>query len=130
MARWCSFCGKDEDQAAKLIAGPGVYICNECVDLCREILEEDLVGDRREAPSVKESPQATQRNSTILTGKALGQALERLNYRERRVLELSYGLSGEHPRSLEEVGRIFNISPERVRQIEHTALKKLKALAR
>ncbi|MBT9546989.1 MAG: ATP-dependent protease ATP-binding subunit ClpX [Candidatus Sericytochromatia bacterium] len=38
----CSFCGKSQDQVRKLIAAPGVYICNECVDLCNEILEEEL----------------------------------------------------------------------------------------
>jgi ATP-dependent Clp protease ATP-binding subunit ClpX len=38
----CSFCGKTQDQVRKLIAGPGVYICDECVDLCGEIIEEDL----------------------------------------------------------------------------------------
>lgn len=39
----CSFCGKDETQVNRLIAGPGVFICNECVSLCDEILGEDLV---------------------------------------------------------------------------------------
>ncbi|MDR5694896.1 MAG: ATP-dependent Clp protease ATP-binding subunit ClpX [Armatimonadota bacterium] len=38
----CSFCGKTQDQVRKLVAGPGVYICNECIELCNEILEEDL----------------------------------------------------------------------------------------
>ncbi|MBS3811509.1 MAG: ATP-dependent Clp protease ATP-binding subunit ClpX [Halanaerobiales bacterium] len=41
----CSFCGKSQDEVKKLIAGPGVYICNECVDLCNEILEEELSVD-------------------------------------------------------------------------------------
>jgi ATP-dependent Clp protease ATP-binding subunit ClpX len=41
VARRCSFCGKDEDQVAKLIAGPSVFICDECVGLCREILAEN-----------------------------------------------------------------------------------------
>ncbi|RYX99779.1 ATP-dependent Clp protease ATP-binding subunit ClpX [bacterium] len=38
----CSFCGKNQEQVRKLIAAPGVYICDECVDLCNEILEEEL----------------------------------------------------------------------------------------
>ncbi len=38
----CSFCGKSSEQVRKLIAGPGVYICNECVELCNEILDEEL----------------------------------------------------------------------------------------
>ena len=37
----CSFCGKHHKQVAKLIAGPGVYICDECIYLCLEILEEE-----------------------------------------------------------------------------------------
>jgi ClpX C4-type zinc finger protein len=37
----CSFCNKDKDAVSKLIAGPGVYICNECVDLCDRILAEE-----------------------------------------------------------------------------------------
>ena len=38
----CSFCGKDQDQVEKLVAGSGVYICNECIELCSEIVEEEL----------------------------------------------------------------------------------------
>lgn len=46
----CSFCGKSQEQVKKLIAGPGAYICNECVDLCNEILEEELFEVDAEAP--------------------------------------------------------------------------------
>lgn len=38
----CSFCGKNQDQVRKLIAGPGVYICDECIELCNEIIEDEL----------------------------------------------------------------------------------------
>ena len=38
----CSFCGKSQDRVRKLIAGPGIYICDECVDLCSEIIDEEL----------------------------------------------------------------------------------------
>ncbi len=41
----CSFCGKSQKQVKKLIAGPGVYICDECIDLCNDIIEEELSGD-------------------------------------------------------------------------------------
>ena len=41
----CSFCGKSQEQVRKLIAGPGVYICDECVELCNEILDEELMDD-------------------------------------------------------------------------------------
>src|SRR6056300_1703573 len=38
----CTFCGKSQKQVRKLIAGPGVYICDECIELCNEIIEEEL----------------------------------------------------------------------------------------
>ncbi|GEO66206.1 ATP-dependent protease [Levilactobacillus spicheri] len=38
----CSFCGKTQDQVRKIVAGPGVYICNECIDLCKEIIDEEF----------------------------------------------------------------------------------------
>jgi RNA polymerase primary sigma factor len=60
---------------------------------------------------------------------ALRNVLATLSFRERRVLELRYGLDGEHPRTLDEVGRTFKITRERVRQIENQCLKKLQVLA-
>jgi RNA polymerase primary sigma factor len=60
---------------------------------------------------------------------ALRRVLGSLSPRERRVLELRYGLDGEHPRTLDEVGRTFNVTRERIRQIENQSLKKLRALA-
>jgi RNA polymerase primary sigma factor len=59
----------------------------------------------------------------------LQRVLRTLSSRERRVLELRYGLNGEHPRTLDEVGRTFNVTRERIRQIENQSLKKLRALA-
>ena len=47
----CSFCGKSQEQVRKLIAGPGVYICDECIDLCNEILDEELVDSQGGAAS-------------------------------------------------------------------------------
>ncbi|MCI1893400.1 MAG: ATP-dependent Clp protease ATP-binding subunit ClpX [Lactobacillus sp.] len=41
----CSFCGKSQDQVKKIVAGPGVYICNECIDLCKEIIDEEFKAD-------------------------------------------------------------------------------------
>jgi RNA polymerase primary sigma factor len=63
-----------------------------------------------------------------LTTEALREALENLSYRERRVIELRYGLGDQHPRTLDEVGRTFNVTRERIRQIEHQSLKKLQNL--
>ena len=45
----CSFCGKSQDEVKKLIAGPSVYICNECVDLCNEIIEEEVKHDESDS---------------------------------------------------------------------------------
>jgi len=48
----CSFCGKSQEQVRKLIAGQGVYICDECINLCQEIIEEEML----EAPRTKSAP--------------------------------------------------------------------------
>ncbi len=60
---------------------------------------------------------------------ALEQILLKLSPRERRVLELRYGLDGGHARTLDEVGQAFNVTRERIRQIESHTLRKLRALA-
>ena len=44
----CSFCGKTQDQVNRIVAGPGVYICNECIELCSEIIEEEFEDARVE----------------------------------------------------------------------------------
>jgi len=66
---------------------------------------------------------------TALRREALRGILSKLSERERQVLELRYGLDGQQPRTLDEVGRTFNVTRERIRQIEHQGLKKLRALA-
>ena len=80
-----------------------------------------LIADER-----AESPY--QRAVEVLTSEALREALENLSYRERRVIELRYGLGDQQPRTLDEVGRTFNVTRERIRQIEHKSLKKLQQL--
>jgi ATP-dependent Clp protease ATP-binding subunit ClpX len=54
----CSFCGKTQDQVRKLVAGPGVYICDECIELCTEIVEEELGNEEeiefKDVPKPKE----------------------------------------------------------------------------
>ncbi|CAC6393021.1 ATP-dependent Clp protease ATP-binding subunit ClpX [Staphylococcus aureus] len=52
----CSFCGKDQDQVKKLVAGSGVYICNECIELCSEIVEEELARNTSEAMTELPTP--------------------------------------------------------------------------
>jgi ATP-dependent Clp protease ATP-binding subunit ClpX len=66
----CSFCGKSQRQVKKLIAGPGVYICDECIDLCNEIIDEELTV----APSFElESLPKPQEINTILNEYVVGQ---------------------------------------------------------
>ena len=52
----CSFCGKSQDEVKKLIAGPSVYICNECVDLCNDIIEEEIKNDDDVSQEISLSP--------------------------------------------------------------------------
>jgi RNA polymerase primary sigma factor len=94
---------------------------------------EKPVGDEDEsefgqfiADEHAESPY--ERAVEMLANEALNDALANLGYRERRVIELRYGLAGERPRTLDEVGRTFNVTRERIRQIENQSLKKLQAL--
>lgn len=62
----CSFCGKSQEQVRKLIAGPGVYICDECVDLCNEILDEELLDSSSplQTPTPKAEPPQKRRART------------------------------------------------------------------
>lgn len=62
----CSFCGKSQEQVRKLIAGPGVYICDECVDLCNEILDEELLDSSSplQSPAPKAEPPQKRRSRT------------------------------------------------------------------
>ncbi len=60
----CSFCGKSQEQVRKLIAGPGVYICDECVDLCNEILDEELLDTSPQAPQPNPRPEQPQKRRT------------------------------------------------------------------
>jgi RNA polymerase primary sigma factor len=95
---------------------------------------EKPVGDEEESEfghflTDETAPLPDEAAETTLRKEALLQILGSLSPRERRVLELRYGLNGEHPRTLDEVGRTFNVTRERIRQIENQSLKKLRALA-
>jgi RNA polymerase primary sigma factor len=95
---------------------------------------EKPVGDEEESefghfltdesePLPEDAAEVELRKATLL------RVLASLSLRERRVLELRYGLNGEHPCTLDEVGRTFNVTRERIRQIENQSLKKLRAMA-
>jgi ATP-dependent Clp protease ATP-binding subunit ClpX len=68
----CSFCGKSQEQVRKLIAGPGVYICDECVDLCNEILDEELF-EGGAAAAAPPTPKVNTPRKTRKTPLVLGQ---------------------------------------------------------
>jgi RNA polymerase primary sigma factor len=95
---------------------------------------EKPVGDEEESEfghfiEDESEPLPDEAADTTLRREALSRALSMLAERERRVLEMRYGLNGEQPRTLDEVGRTFNVTRERIRQIENQSLKKLRALA-
>ena len=94
---------------------------------------EKPVGDEEESEfgqfiEDEHTPLPEEAADTAFRAAALAKCLGSLNYRERRVLELRYGLNGEQPRTLDEVGRAFQVTRERIRQIENHTLKKLESL--
>lgn len=52
---YCSFCGKSQHEVKKLIAGPSVFICDECIDLCNEIIRDEAAGADKDAPAAAKS---------------------------------------------------------------------------
>ncbi len=71
----CSFCGKSQKQVIKLIAGPGVYICDECIELCVEIIEEEKV-EKLETSSEEYLPLPKEINQS-LNEYIIGQEMQR-----------------------------------------------------
>ena len=82
----CSFCGKSQDQVAKLIAGPGVRICDDCVDLCTRIIEEEV--------GARPSPRPPTDDEIEDAARAVNDALSRL-----RTLALRRQATPEPPAS-------------------------------
>lgn len=87
----CSFCGKSQEQVRKLIAGPGVYICDECVDLCNEILDEELFDSNTPAPQpvpprAAEPPQKRRSRSANLSLNQIPKPREIKKYLDEHVI--------------------------------------------
>ena len=56
----CSFCGKSHAEVRKLIQGPGVYICDSCVILCKSVLDKELAAEPKKTPGIKHVPKPTE----------------------------------------------------------------------
>ena len=84
----CSFCGKSQEQVRKLIAGPGVYICDECVELCNEILDEELLDPNGPAahPPHKSEPARKRRESVPMNLSQMPKPRELKKYLDDRVI--------------------------------------------
>ena len=78
----CSFCGKTQEQVRKLVAGPGVYICDECIELCNEIIAEEFSDDvevgLKDVPKPKEILRLREVGNNILAHHT-GQDPEKIN---------------------------------------------------
>ncbi len=95
---------------------------------------EKPVGDEDESEfgqfvADENAPDPFDAAADTLRSENLQSALANLSYRERRVLELRFGIGGEQPKTLDEVGKVFNITRERVRHIETHSLRKLRKLS-
>jgi ATP-dependent Clp protease ATP-binding subunit ClpX len=84
----CSFCGKSQEQVRKLIAGPGVYICDECVELCNEILDEELLDPNGPMPHppTKTDPPRKRRESVPMNLSQMPKPRELKKYLDDRVI--------------------------------------------
>jgi RNA polymerase primary sigma factor len=110
----------DEVQAIKLATQTPVSLTQPTGD-----------GEGPEMAQVMASPDCEcphQRAVAVLTSQALHDALQTLSYRERRVLELRYGLGGQPEHTREQLAQRFNVTPDRIRQIENHSLTKLQRL--
>lgn len=114
-SRFCSFCLKSEPEVGRLIESPGLdgrapaFICGECVKRCSGILE---LGSQQLGSEAEQTQ--------------LGEATKNLSDEEFRVIELRYGLADGYTYSHEEVGKLLELSPERIAEIEAGAVAKLK----
>ena len=86
----CSFCGKSQEQVRKLIAGPGVYVCDECVDLCNEILDEELFesGSSVASPSPRreQNPEKKRKTSSPIALNQIPKPREIKSYLDEHVI--------------------------------------------
>ena len=79
----CSFCGKAQEDVHRIIAGPGVNICNECVELCREIIEEDVEAEPIDLTNIPKPMEIVHQLSQYVIGQEMAKRLG-------KVLNISY----------------------------------------
>ena len=103
----CSFCGKPQESVKKIIAGPGVYICDECINVCQEIIEDEFYEEDEEVEVVEEEKIPTpQEIKTILDEYVIGQEeakknlsvavynhYKRINNLEKMIFEIDASIS-------------------------------------
>ena len=86
----CSFCGKSQEQVRKLIAGPGVYVCDECVDLCNEILDEELFDSNSSvaspAPRREQAPERRRKSPSPIALNQIPKPREIKSYLDEHVI--------------------------------------------
>ncbi len=85
----CSFCGKSQEQVRKLIAGPGVYICDECIDLCNEILDDELLespGKAKQENDSKIPATSSAANKPMPTLESIPKPIEIKNFLDKQVV--------------------------------------------
>ena len=99
----CSFCNKSQSEIAKLVAGPGVYICNECVDLCNQIITREL--DRKGAQAPEAGRSTRSQDPTTIKGDQQVSATLKLTHKaigaEVRRGTFDVTVDGEHVGSVE-----------------------------
>jgi ATP-dependent Clp protease ATP-binding subunit ClpX len=87
----CSFCGKGQEEVKKLIAGPTVYICDECIELCNDIIAEETRLEETEGPDVNRLPKP-QEISEVLDDRVHGQTFRGGDAEEQHSSSRSYRL--------------------------------------
>ena len=98
----CSFCGKSQEQVRKLIAGPGVYICDECVELCNEILDEELMDESSTVSSTSSTTETKPHKKRI--------AAEGISFRDLpKPIEIKSHLD-EHVIGQEEAKKVLSVA--------------------
>lgn len=98
----CSFCGKSQEQVRKLIAGPGVYICDECVELCNEILDEELIEEGAAVSSTTSTSENRQHKKRTAT--------EGISFRDLpKPIEIKQHLD-EHVIGQEEAKKVLSVA--------------------